>query len=123
MTNPAGTPAEGAYEQATFTVGGLPQYDNGTATVEIGWEHDTPTTTPVTPLIDWDVDIFDSRGRPVASAATLDNPERATLIDPPHGAEAPHLLDRSRGVRSPPRAPTPDSRKRGTSPAASATAR
>ena len=33
VTNPAGTPAEGAYEETTFTVGGLPQYDNGTATV------------------------------------------------------------------------------------------
>ena len=112
VTNPAGTPAEGAYEETTFTVDGPPEYDNGTATVVIGWPDDTPTTTPPTPPIDWDVDVFDSRGRPVASAATLDNPERATLIDPPpgtytirmtnydRGAEAPEL-DRSRGVRLP----------------------
>jgi len=37
VTHPAGTPAEGAYEETTFTVGGLPQYNNGTATVMIGW--------------------------------------------------------------------------------------
>jgi hypothetical protein len=36
VTNPAGTPAEGAYEETTVTVGGLPQSDNGTATVVTG---------------------------------------------------------------------------------------
>jgi hypothetical protein len=56
VTNPAGTPAKGAYEETTFTVGGLPQDDNGTATVVIGWPDNTLTTTPPTPPIDWDVD-------------------------------------------------------------------
>ena len=109
MTNPAGTPAEGAYEETTFTVGGLPEYDNGTATVVIGW----PDADPQADFpIDWDVEVFDSRGRPVASAATLDNPERATLIDPPPGTYTIRMtnydrgdgsseLDRSRRVRLP----------------------
>ena len=76
IANPAGTPAEGAYETATFTVDGPPAYDNGTATVAIQW----PDAS-----VDWDVDIFDSRGRPVASAATLADPEQAVLIDPVPG--------------------------------------
>lgn len=74
ITNPEGTPADGEYEETTFTVPGAPD-DNGVATVEVGWPSEA----------DWDVDVFDSRGRPVAQAATLDNPEQAMLIDPPPG--------------------------------------
>ena len=60
VTNPAGTPAEGAYEETTFTVGGQPQYDNGTATVVIGWPdidpcgariRSTGTSTSSTPAV------------------------------------------------------------------------
>ncbi len=50
--------------------------DNGTATVVVGW----PGAD-----VDWDVDVFDSRGRPVSQAASLDNPERAVLVDPAPG--------------------------------------
>jgi hypothetical protein len=98
VTNPAGTPAEGASETTTFTVGGQPQYDNGTATVVIGWPDATPAGQDP---IDWDVDVFDSRGRPMASAATLDNPERATLIDPPPGTYTIRMTNYDRGAESP----------------------
>ena len=98
VTNPAGTPAEGAYEESTFTVGGLPEYDNGTATVVIGW----PDADPQADFpIDWDLEVFDSRGRPVASAATLDNPERATLIDPPPGTYTIRMTNYDRGDEAP----------------------
>ena len=132
VTNPAGTPAEGAYEESTFTVGGLPEYDNGTATVVIGWPDADPQADAP---IDWDLEVFDSRGRPVASAATLDNPERGHPDRPAAGdVHDPddQLRPRRGSARTgpvtwstapPPRAPTPGSRRRGTSPAASETAR
>ena len=91
VTNPAGTPAEGAYEEATFTVEGQPQYDNGTATVVIDWPKKQ---------VDWDVQVFDSRGRPMASAETLADPERATLIDPPPGTYTIRMINYDGGDTS-----------------------
>lgn len=76
LANPAGIPAEGESEQVTFEITGMPDYDNGTATVVVGW----PGAE-----VDWDVDVLDSRGRPVSQAASLDNPERAVLVDPAPG--------------------------------------
>lgn len=75
LVNPEGTPAEEAFEETTFTVEGLPAYDNGTATVVVA------SPQPA----DWDVQVFDARGRPVATAESLANPERATIIDPVPG--------------------------------------
>ncbi len=91
LTNPAGTPAEGAVETATFTVDGPPTYDNGTANVVIQWPDGN---------VDWDVDVFDSRGRLVASAATLDDPEQAVLIDPVPGTYTVRLTNYDGGATS-----------------------
>jgi hypothetical protein len=76
LANPAGTPAEGASEYATFTVEGLPAYDNGKAEVRVQW----PDAG-----VDWDVYVYDAEGRQVASAASLADPEVALLIDPVPG--------------------------------------
>ncbi len=91
LTNPAGTPAKGAAETTTFTIEGLPAYDNGTATVHIEWPN---------PAVDWDVDVFDSRGRPVASAATADDPEDAVLIDPVPGTYTVRMTNYDGGETS-----------------------
>jgi murein tripeptide amidase MpaA len=91
LTNPAGTPPEGAYETATFTVDGPPTYDNGTATVVIQWPNNQ---------VDWDVEVFDSRGRPAAFAETVDDPERATLIDPAPGTYTIRLINYGGGDTS-----------------------
>jgi hypothetical protein len=76
LVNPAGTPAEGASEYATFTVEGMPAHDNGKAEVRVEW----PDAG-----VDWDVYVYDSQGRQVASAASLADPEVALLIDPVPG--------------------------------------
>ena len=76
LTNPAGIPAEGQSETATFTIGGLPQYDNGRAEVRVQW----PDAG-----VDWDIYVYDSAGNPVASAASLADPEVAVLLDPVPG--------------------------------------
>jgi hypothetical protein len=86
LTNPPGIPAqnpysasyeEGEYESIPFTVGGLPQYDNGRFTVHIEWTD---------PNVDWDLYILNSAGEVVAqSAAFGDANEDAVLLDPPPG--------------------------------------
>jgi hypothetical protein len=76
LTNPAGVPAERATERTTFTIEGLPEADNGTATVTVQW----PGAS-----VDWDVYVLDSEGNQVASAASLANPEEAVLVDPVPG--------------------------------------
>lgn len=80
LTNPAGVPAEGESEEATFTIEGLPEADNGTATVTVEWPG---TADPEE--VDWDVFVLDSAGNQVAVAASLDNPEQAVLVDPVPG--------------------------------------
>ena len=80
LTNPDGIPAVGESEETTFTVEGLPEADNASATVEIGWPGGGD---PVD--IDWDVFVYDSEGNQVAVAASLDNPEEAVLVDPVPG--------------------------------------
>ncbi|MGH3358464.1 MAG: M14 family zinc carboxypeptidase [Nocardioidaceae bacterium] len=78
LTNPDGIPAVGESEQTTFTIQGPDDgVDNAVATVEIGW--------PGPEAVDWDVYILGPDGEPVSDAATLDNPETATLIDPVPG--------------------------------------
>jgi hypothetical protein len=76
VANPPGVPAEGASEEITFTVGGLPEYDNFTAELHVEWPDDA---------VDWDVYLYDEEGNFVASAASLDNPEIARLIEPEAG--------------------------------------
>ncbi|WP_226346052.1 M14 family zinc carboxypeptidase [Agilicoccus flavus] len=80
LVNPAGVPALGKSEQATFTVAGPPAADNGKVVVEVGWTGDTGN-----PAVDWDVEILGPDGKPVASAGTLAQPEKATLLDPVPG--------------------------------------
>ena len=76
LTNPAGIPAEGGSEQATFTITGLPTYHNARAEVRVQW----PDAS-----VDWDVYVYDSEGNPVASAASLADPEIAVLLEPQPG--------------------------------------
>ena len=76
LTNPAGIPADGGSEQATFTITGLPTYDNARAEVRVQW----PDAS-----VDWDVYVYDSEGNPVASAASLADPEIAVLLEPQPG--------------------------------------
>lgn len=83
LTNPAGTPAEGASEYATFTIEGLPTYDNGKAEVRVQWP--AADADDEGNPVDWDVFVYDDQGRQVASAASLADPEVAVLIDPVPG--------------------------------------
>ncbi|WP_370894163.1 M14 family zinc carboxypeptidase [Janibacter sp. GXQ6167] len=75
LTNPEGTPAVGQSERTTFTIEGMPKYDNAKAEVRVGWPGGA----------DWDVYILDADGNTVGSAASLANPEVAVLIDPKPG--------------------------------------
>ncbi len=75
LTNPAGVPAEGESEELTFEVGGLPEVDNGFATLEFEWPGDA----------DWDFFVEGPDGEPVGSGATLANPERIRIPDPVAG--------------------------------------
>ena len=79
LTNPAGVPAVGASEETTFEVEGLPEADNGFATVSIGW----PSTDAED--FDWDFYVEGPDGQVVASGATLANPEVITIPDPVAG--------------------------------------
>ncbi len=80
LTNPPGVPAVGDSEQTTFTIEGPPDADNGVARVRFGWQGtDDPEE------VDWDAAILDPDGNVVAQAATLANPEVATLADPVPG--------------------------------------
>ena len=78
LTNPAGIPARFGTEVATFSIGGLPQFDNARAEVRVQWPDSTG-------LVDWDVVVFDSEGNAVASAESLANPEVAVLLEPQPG--------------------------------------
>ena len=80
LTNPAGVPAEGESEFATFTITGLPTYDNGRAAVTVSWPG-----VPGDEALDWDVFVYNSAGDLVGQAATLADPEVASLIDPVPG--------------------------------------
>jgi hypothetical protein len=84
LANPAGIPAAnegnpltGANEVVPFTITGLPENDNGTATVSMQWGS---TST------DWDLYVINAAGTIVASSAQGGtNREDALLIDPPAG--------------------------------------
>ncbi len=80
LTNPAGIPAERESEQAQFEIVGLPEYDNGTASVSVGWPGESGDEA-----VDWDVSILNADGEVVSQAASLANPEVAVLIDPVPG--------------------------------------
>ncbi|HEX6148354.1 M14 family zinc carboxypeptidase [Nocardioides sp.] len=75
LVNPEGIPAEGESEELTFEVGGLPEVDNGYATLELGWPG----------AADWDFFVIGPDGDPVGSGATLANPERIRIPDPVAG--------------------------------------
>ena len=97
FTNPAGIPAAntgnpltGAAEKFTFTVGALPQFDNGTATVSMKWGS---TAT------DWDLYVTNSAGQIVGqSAQGGTNREDALLIDPAAGTYTAYLVNYEGGA-------------------------
>ena len=97
FANPAGIPAEnagdpltGASESFTFTIGALPQVDNGTATVSAAWGS---TAT------DWDLYVVNSDGQIVGqSAQGGTNREDALLIDPPAGTYTAYLINYEGGA-------------------------
>ncbi len=76
VVNPPGIPGERETEEFTFTVEGMPRYDNAAAQVRIQWPDSG---------VDWDVFVLDEFGDEVASAASLDDPEVAVLVDPVPG--------------------------------------
>ena len=95
--NPAGIPARntgdprtGASESFEFTVGGLPQYDNGTATVSMQW----PSAGT-----DWDLFVFNAAGELVGQSAQGGTArEDALLIDPPAGKYTAYMTNWSGGT-------------------------
>ncbi|WP_377643547.1 M14 family metallopeptidase [Oryzobacter terrae] len=91
LTNPAGTPGTFESEFATFTIGGMPQYDNFKAEVRVQWPD---------PGVDWDVVIRNSDGDVVGSAETLADPEVALLIEPVPGTYTVELINYDGGETS-----------------------
>ncbi|MGL5909729.1 MAG: M14 family zinc carboxypeptidase, partial [Phycicoccus sp.] len=91
LANPAGTPAVGASESTTFTIEGMPQYDNAKAEIRVQWPDSA---------VDWDVFVYDDQGREVGSAASEDNPEVAVLIDPVPGTYRVELNNYAGGETS-----------------------
>jgi hypothetical protein len=91
LTNPAGTPGTFGSEFTTFTIEGLPEYDNGKAEVRVQWPD---------PSVDWDVYVYDAQGRQVASAASLADPEVAMLVDPVPGTYTVELVNYEGGETS-----------------------
>jgi hypothetical protein len=97
FTNPTGIPAAntddpitGAHEAVQFTIGALPQYDNGTATVSMAWGS---TAT------DWDLYVVNSDGQIVGqSAQGGTNREDALLIDPAAGTYTAYLVNYEGGA-------------------------
>jgi len=79
ITNPAGVPAVGQSEQTTFEVRGLPEVDNGWATLSFDW----PSTNAN--AYDWDFFVVGPDGQAVGSGATLANPEVIRIPDPVAG--------------------------------------
>ncbi len=91
LTNPAGTPGTFDSETSTFTIGGLPQYDNFKAEVRIQWPD---------AAVDWDVLVYNSDGVLVGSAETLADPEVALLIEPVPGTYTVELINYDGGETS-----------------------
>jgi hypothetical protein len=99
FANPAGVPAEntgnplaGASEVFDFTIGALPQYDNGTATVSMQWGD---------PAVDWDIYVVNSAGQIVGQGATFGtNREDALLIDPAAGSYKAYVVNYEGGATS-----------------------
>jgi hypothetical protein len=99
LANPAGIPAENTgypaqpYESIPFTVGGLPEVDNGRFTVHIEW------TNPET---DWDLYVVNAAGEVVTQSASFgDTTEDATLVDPPPGEYTAHVVNYDQVVDPP----------------------
>ena len=79
ITNPPGVPAVGQSEETTFDVQGLPEADNGWATLRFSW----PSTNA--DAYDWDFYVLGPDGQSVGSGATLANPEVIRIPDPVAG--------------------------------------
>ena len=79
ISNPAGVPAVGQFEETTFEVRGLPEVDNGWATLSFTW----PSTDAE--AFDWDFYVLGPDGQAIGSGATLANPEVIRIPDPVAG--------------------------------------
>ncbi|MBD8868788.1 M14 family metallopeptidase [Nocardioides donggukensis] len=75
LTNPAGVPGTREQETTTFEIGGLPEVDNGFATLTFPWPNGA----------DWDFFVLGPDGEAVGSGATLANPEVIRIPDPVAG--------------------------------------
>jgi murein tripeptide amidase MpaA len=91
LTNPAGIPGTFGSEYATFTIEGLPKYDNFKAEVRVQWPD---------PAVDWDIRVYNSDDVLVASAETLADPEVALLIEPIPGEYTVELINYEGGETS-----------------------
>jgi hypothetical protein len=91
LANPPGIPEEEQSETISFTVGGLPEYDNFTAELHLAWAD---------PDVDWDVVVYDAEGDFVAAAESLANPEVARLIEPAAGEYTAEIINYSGGATS-----------------------
>ncbi len=80
LTNPPGVPAVGSTESTTFRIQGMPAYDNGRALVTVSWPGVAGDEA-----LDWDVTIRNAAGDVVGGAASLADPEVASLVDPVPG--------------------------------------
>ena len=77
-TPPAWPGVDGS-EETTFEVRGLPEVDNGWATLSFDW----PSTNA--DAFDWDFYVFGPDGQALGSGATLANPEVIRIPDPVAG--------------------------------------
>jgi hypothetical protein len=99
LANPPGIPAlntgspyNGPHEEVDFAVQGLPQADNGEMTVTFGWSDSN---------VDWDLYLVNQdTGQVAAQAATLSNPEVATIPNPPAGDYRAYLVNYSQAGRT-----------------------
>ena len=102
LANPPGIPAlntgnpfTGPHDEVDFEVKGLPEADNGSMSVTFGW----PDTT-ADGSVDWDLFLVNQdTGQLVAQAATLDNPEVATIPNPAAGNYRAYIANYSQGSR------------------------
>ena len=79
VDDPVADPPVDGSEETTFEVRGLPEVDNGWATLSFSWPSETPEGN------DWDFYVFGPDDQAVGSGATLANPEVVKIPDPVAG--------------------------------------
>jgi hypothetical protein len=87
-----GNPFTGPHEEVNFQVKGLPEADNGEMSVTFGWTDNA---------VDWDLYLVNQdTGQLAAQAATLANPEVATIPNPAAGNYRAYLVNYSQAGRT-----------------------